>query len=118
MNTSVRCPTCVAPTRVIETRARADGITRRRRICTRCVNRFTTWQEIGSEETTIQPAEPWIVLPDEQPLIDATGYYRHLQDLFAGTVTFAPPPDLDETIDFADDSPWSVYWTIELKEER
>lgn len=40
------CPGCLAPsTRVIDTRASADGFcVRRRRICTSCAHRFTTYE--------------------------------------------------------------------------
>ena len=38
----VRCTSCNEPTRVLETRRRPDGATRRRRECTECGRRFST----------------------------------------------------------------------------
>jgi hypothetical protein len=38
----MRCTSCNEPTRVLETRRRADGATRRRRECTECGRRFST----------------------------------------------------------------------------
>jgi transcriptional repressor NrdR len=38
------CPGCQAPTRVLESRRAPDGGTRRRRECSRCGHRFTTFE--------------------------------------------------------------------------
>src|ERR671922_565546 len=40
----VNCPTCHAPTRVRESRPAPDGAVRRRRECSRCGRRFTTFE--------------------------------------------------------------------------
>ena len=38
------CPSCQAPTRVLESRPAPDAAVRRRRECTRCGRRFTTFE--------------------------------------------------------------------------
>lgn len=55
------CPWCVSPTTVKETRLRADGVVRRRRTCSSCAQRFTTWEDVGRGESTSEPPR-WDVL--------------------------------------------------------
>jgi transcriptional repressor NrdR len=40
------CPACQSPTRVSETRAASGGAVRRRRQCTSCGHRFTTFERV------------------------------------------------------------------------
>lgn len=43
----MKCPYCDhEETSVLETRESAEGITRRRRVCSKCVKRFTTYERI------------------------------------------------------------------------
>jgi transcriptional repressor NrdR len=42
----VLCPACQSPTRVSETRAASGGAVRRRRQCTSCGHRFTTFERV------------------------------------------------------------------------
>lgn len=91
---SMRCPACVGLTRILETRSRADGVTRRRRVCSRCSNRFTTWEEIGRSESSVPPSEPWDTLPitpepPEPPVISSAGYLRGIK--LAGIGVTLPP---------------------------
>ena len=43
----VQCPYCTGDSSVTETRVTADGL-RRRRICTACKRRFTTYEKLGA----------------------------------------------------------------------
>jgi transcriptional repressor NrdR len=40
----VNCPRCGSPTKTLETRRVPDGAVRRRRECTECAHRFTTYE--------------------------------------------------------------------------
>jgi transcriptional repressor NrdR len=43
----VQCPYCTGDSSVTETRVTADGL-RRRRVCTACKRRFTTYEKLGA----------------------------------------------------------------------
>jgi transcriptional repressor NrdR len=43
----VQCPYCAGDSSVTETRVTADGL-RRRRVCTACKRRFTTYEKVGA----------------------------------------------------------------------
>jgi transcriptional repressor NrdR len=45
----VHCPRCDSPTRTLETRRVPDGAVRRRRECTECGHRFTTYERAVPE---------------------------------------------------------------------
>jgi transcriptional repressor NrdR len=45
----VNCPRCDSPTKTLETRRVPDGAVRRRRECTECVHRFTTYERAVPE---------------------------------------------------------------------
>jgi transcriptional repressor NrdR len=45
----VNCPRCDSPTRTLETRRVPDGAVRRRRECTNCGHRFTTYERAVPE---------------------------------------------------------------------
>jgi transcriptional repressor NrdR len=45
----VICPRCDSPTKTLETRRVPDGATRRRRECTSCAHRFTTYERAVPE---------------------------------------------------------------------
>jgi transcriptional repressor NrdR len=47
--TAVNCPRCDSPTRTLETRRVPDGATRRRRECSSCGHRFTTYERAVPE---------------------------------------------------------------------
>src|SRR4029079_10726862 len=43
----MQCPYCTGDSSVTETRVTADGL-RRRRVCTACKRRFTTYERVGA----------------------------------------------------------------------
>jgi transcriptional repressor NrdR len=60
----VQCPYCSGDSNVTETRVTADGGMRRRRVCTACKRRFTTYERLGppglkvaKRDGTIEPFE-------------------------------------------------------------
>lgn len=60
----MQCPYCGGDSSVTETRVTADGM-RRRRVCTGCKRRFTTYEKLGSpglkvvkRDDTIEPFDP------------------------------------------------------------
>ena len=49
----MECPTCGGGTRVVDSRATEDGAIRRRRECSRCEHRFTTYERLAELEPTV-----------------------------------------------------------------
>jgi transcriptional repressor NrdR len=49
----VQCPYCSGDSSVTETRVTADGL-RRRRVCTACKRRFTTYERVGAPGLKVQ----------------------------------------------------------------
>jgi len=49
----VQCPYCGGDSSVTETRVTADGM-RRRRVCTACKRRFTTYEKVGAPALKVQ----------------------------------------------------------------
>jgi transcriptional repressor NrdR len=49
----VQCPYCSGDSSVTETRVTADGM-RRRRVCTACKRRFTTYEKVGAPALKVQ----------------------------------------------------------------
>jgi transcriptional repressor NrdR len=49
----VNCPRCDSPTKTLETRRVPDGAVRRRRECTECGHRFTTYERAVPETPTV-----------------------------------------------------------------
>lgn len=48
---SIKCLTCCIETRVIDTRTSRDGkVTRRRRYCPTCGERYTTWERLAASK--------------------------------------------------------------------
>lgn len=48
------CPACASPTRVSETRAAPGGAIRRRRQCSNCGHRFTTFERLERGPTSVR----------------------------------------------------------------
>ncbi len=44
----MQCPVCESDSNVVDSRTTGDGSIRRRRLCTNCKRRFTTYERIGS----------------------------------------------------------------------
>ena len=53
---TVRCPKCACSTRVLNTRDGMAGTTKRRRMCSGCAHRFTTWSSADEIEHARPPA--------------------------------------------------------------
>lgn len=49
----MQCPYCTGDSNVTETRVTADGL-RRRRVCTACKRRFTTYEKLGAPGLKVQ----------------------------------------------------------------
>jgi transcriptional repressor NrdR len=49
----VQCPYCTGDSSVTETRVTSDGL-RRRRVCTVCKRRFTTYEKVGAPSLKLQ----------------------------------------------------------------
>src|SRR5436190_17605838 len=49
----MQCPYCGGDSSVTETRVTADGL-RRRRVCTACKRRFTTYEKLGAPGLKVQ----------------------------------------------------------------
>jgi transcriptional repressor NrdR len=49
----VNCPRCDSPSKTLETRRVPDGATRRRRECSACGHRFTTYERAVPEALTV-----------------------------------------------------------------
>jgi len=60
----MKCPFCRSDSRVIDTRDIADQGIRRRRMCIKCGNRFTTFETVKLE----QREETTLPIPDHQPV--------------------------------------------------
>lgn len=49
----MQCPVCDSDSNVVDSRTSADGSIRRRRVCTSCKRRFTTYERIGSPKLKV-----------------------------------------------------------------
>jgi transcriptional repressor NrdR len=66
----VQCPYCGGDSTVTETRVTADGL-RRRRACTACKRRFTTYEKLGAPGLKVQKRDGAIEVFDPDKLFHA-----------------------------------------------
>jgi transcriptional repressor NrdR len=66
----VQCPYCGGDSSVTETRVTADGM-RRRRVCTACKRRFTTYEKLGAPGLKVQKRDGTVEPFDGEKLFRA-----------------------------------------------
>lgn len=66
----MQCPYCSGDSSVTETRVTADGM-RRRRVCTACKRRFTTYEKLGAPSLKVHKRDGSIQPFDGEKLFDA-----------------------------------------------
>jgi len=66
----VQCPYCSGDSSVTETRVTADGM-RRRRVCTVCKRRFTTYEKLGAPGLKVQKRDGTVEPFDSDKLMSA-----------------------------------------------
>jgi transcriptional repressor NrdR len=78
----VQCPYCGGDSSVTETRVTADGM-RRRRVCTVCKRRFTTYEKVGAPALKVQKRDGALEPFDGDKLFHAlqrVAAHRNLRD--------------------------------------
>lgn len=66
----MQCPYCSGDSNVTETRVTADGL-RRRRVCTICKRRFTTYEKLGAPGLRVQKRDATVEPFDGDKLLKA-----------------------------------------------
>ena len=66
----MQCPYCTRDSSVTETRVTADGM-RRRRVCTACKRRFTTYEKLGAPGLKVQKRDGTVEPFDGEKLFHA-----------------------------------------------
>src|SRR5215510_6300566 len=66
----MQCPYCSGDSSVTETRVTADGM-RRRRVCTACKRRFTTYEKLGAPSLKVQKRDDTLEPFDSEKLFHA-----------------------------------------------
>ncbi|MFT3696215.1 MAG: ATP cone domain-containing protein [Kofleriaceae bacterium] len=78
----MQCPYCLGDSSVTETRVTADGL-RRRRVCTACKRRFTTYEKVGAPGLKVQKRDGEIEPFDGDKLfvsLQRVAAHRHVRD--------------------------------------
>jgi transcriptional repressor NrdR len=87
----VHCPICDSSTRTLETRRVPDGAIRRRRECTSCGHRFTTYERAVPETLQVVKRDGRRQPFDREKLLGALIRASHKRDV--------DPRSLDEIVD-------------------
>jgi transcriptional repressor NrdR len=77
----VNCPRCDSPTKTLETRRVPDGATRRRRECTECGHRFTTYERAVPEVLEVVKRNGSRQPFDRQKLLGSLNRASHKRDV-------------------------------------
>jgi transcriptional repressor NrdR len=77
----VHCPTCASSTRTLETRRTPDGAVRRRRECTGCGRRFTTYERAVPETPQVIKRDGSRQPFDRQKLLSSLAGATHKRDV-------------------------------------
>jgi transcriptional repressor NrdR len=88
---AVNCPRCDSPTKTLETRRVPDGATRRRRECSSCGHRFTTYERAVPETLEVVKRDGHRQPFDRDKLLGALIRASHKRDV--------DPRRLDEIVD-------------------
>jgi transcriptional repressor NrdR len=103
----VQCPYCSGDSSVTETRVTADGM-RRRRVCTACKRRFTTYEKLGAPGLKVQKRDGSVEPFEADKLLHAlkrVAAHRNVGDDALKRVA----RDIDATL--VDSGRKSVTWT-------
>jgi transcriptional repressor NrdR len=87
----VNCPRCESTTKTLETRGVPDGATRRRRECSSCGHRFTTYERAVPESVVVIKRDGHRQPFDHKKLLGALIRASHKRDV--------DPRRLDEIVD-------------------
>jgi transcriptional repressor NrdR len=77
----VNCPHCDTPTKILETRRVPDGALRRRRECTSCGHRFTTYERAVPEALEVIKRDGHRQPFDREKLLGALVRASHKRDV-------------------------------------
>jgi transcriptional repressor NrdR len=103
----VQCPYCRNETSVTETRVTSDGM-RRRRVCTACKRRFTTYERVGSPGIKVHKRDGRVEPFDRDKLVTAlrrVTAHRNIDDLALERIA----TDLEAQL--LDDAQKAVSWS-------
>jgi transcriptional repressor NrdR len=103
----VQCPYCESETSVTETRVTSDGM-RRRRVCTTCKRRFTTYERVGAPGIKVHKRDGRVEPFDRDKLVVAlrrVTAHRGVADAALDRVA----TDLEASL--LDDAQKSVRWS-------
>jgi transcriptional repressor NrdR len=77
----VNCPRCASPTKTLETRRVPDGAVRRRRECTSCDHRFTTYERAVPETLEVIKRDGHRQPFDREKLLGSLHRASHKRDV-------------------------------------
>ena len=77
----MHCPRCDSPTKTLETRRVPDGAVRRRRECTSCGHRFTTYERAVPETLTVIKRDGKRQRFDRDKLLASLNRAAHKRDI-------------------------------------
>jgi transcriptional repressor NrdR len=77
----VHCPRCDSSTKTLETRRVPDGTVRRRRECTECGHRFTTYERAVPEALEVIKRDGSLQPFDRQKLLGSLNRASHKRDV-------------------------------------
>jgi transcriptional repressor NrdR len=77
----VNCPRCDSPTKTLETRRVPDGATRRRRECSSCGHRFTTYERAVPESLIVIKRDGHRQPFDREKLLGSLHRASHKRDV-------------------------------------
>ena len=75
------CPRCDSPTKTLETRRVPDGAVRRRRECTSCGHRFTTYERAVPDQLQVIKRDGFRQPFDRQKLLSSLAGATHKRDV-------------------------------------
>jgi transcriptional repressor NrdR len=84
----VNCPLCDSPTKTLETRRVPDGAVRRRRECTSCGHRITTYERAVPETPTVIKRDGSRQPFDRQKLLGSLNRASHKRDVDPRRLSF------------------------------
>ena len=77
----MNCPRCDSPTKTLETRRVPDGAVRRRRECSSCSHRFTTYERAVPEVLEVVKRDGHVQPFDREKLLGALVRASHKRDV-------------------------------------
>ena len=104
----MQCPYCTGDSSVTETRVTADGL-RRRRVCTACKRRFTTYEKLGAPGLKVQKRDGTVEPFDSDKLQRALARIAAHRDAVADEDLRRLARDIEATL--LDSGRKSVVWS-------